>query len=104
MDHLERRKCVLAGHKILALQLLAAAGRELHTEVRQSLVPGARNTQLPRTIFHRHALNRVELPGRGSSLEEFRLRLNPSVIGDAALQPDLIERCVAPVGEETNTI
>src|SRR5206468_3797731 len=35
---------VLPGHQVFALQLLATAWSELHSEVRQALKPGAHNT------------------------------------------------------------
>ena len=62
----------VARNKIFGLQLGATAGRELHTEMRQSLMPGAGNTHLLSTTFRRMPRHRVKL--LGCKLRPIKLR------------------------------
>src|SRR5438045_1914930 len=61
VNRVDRFNSMLSGHEILALKLLAAAGRELHPKMRQSLVPRTGNTELRRAVDGGEVFNGVKI-------------------------------------------
>src|SRR5262249_35254018 len=104
VDRLDGRQGVLARDHVLALQLLSAAWRELHAEVRQTFMPGAGDVHLWGTRLGREAGDRVAVGWRECGPEQLRWRRNSSALYDAALHPDLVDALVLPVGEEADAV
>ena len=62
----------VAGNKKFGLQLGSAAGREVHAEMRQPLVPGAGDAQLFGAILRRMPGQRMKFPGSELRSKKFR--------------------------------
>src|SRR5918998_249562 len=93
---------VPARDQVLRLQLLAAARREAHAEVRQAVGPEARPAQLRRAGRGVEAEDGVPVDGRRDRAEE----VVPYVLGlvrDPALDPDLIH-VLAPAGKDADAV
>ena len=94
-----RGEGMLAWHKIFGLQLFAAAGRKLHTEVRQALVPWARDALLSRAVFGGERGDWVQFARRAARIKEARCNRLRHAIGQPPLQPDFIDYIALPIGE-----
>src|SRR5437867_11793792 len=90
---------MLPRHEVLRLQLLAGAGGEAHAEVRQAFIPGAGDAHLLSTVLGRKLGNGVKVLSRQFRAETLRSRIESLAIVYAALDPNLIEPLLLPVGE-----
>src|SRR5215216_6248361 len=98
----DRGHGVPARQQELGLQLLAAARREAHTEVRETVRPQARPPELGRAVHGVEIEDRVPVDRRGGRAEQlpaYPLRL----AGHAALQPHLVDG-VAPAREDADAV
>src|SRR6185312_4870194 len=100
----ERLRGALARDEELGLQLLAAARRELGTEVRQTLVPGARHGQLRRAVLRRHARHRVRGLGGERAAEPLRPRLLETAGRVGAQLAPYRDRAAAPIREAADAV
>ena len=95
---------MLAGDEVLGLDLLAAGRGEVHLEVGHALVPGAGSAELLGAGLGSVAGYGVELFFlQGGSVEE-RRQVMDFIGRDTALNPDLLDAMVLPVGEEAEAV
>src|SRR3984885_7515742 len=96
--------CVFARHEVFGLQLRAAAGSEVHTEVGQPFVPRAGYTELLRATLRRMAGDRMQLlRGAPSTIKLLRPCIRAFWI-DTSLDPHLCGAMALPIGEEANAV
>ena len=93
-----------ARHEILGLQLLAAAGREAHAEVRQPLVPRP-GTPICSVQFSAESSTigwTFVVAGRAPKNSCAAVERRPLL--DAALDPDLVDPALLPIGEQADAV
>src|SRR5580658_659573 len=90
-DRHDRFIAMLTRHKIFALQLLAAAGRKTHLEMRQSLMPGPRYAHLRRTVLGRQVPDRMDVLRGSLTSMEIGLPGKVTRLPRPALDPHLID-------------
>src|SRR5437868_4551292 len=96
---------MLARNKIFTLQFLAAAGRVLHPEMRQPLVPGAWNTHLRCAVFRRDARDWMPIGRRERGPEKRRRHLaGRGLVSLALLEPKLVDTFAPPICKETDAV
>src|SRR5581483_2768848 len=93
---------MLARHEIFGLQFLPGARGESHAEVRQALIPRPWNSHLSSTVLRRKLDDRVQVSRREFATvklwRSFESHIHP------ALDPDLIDAALAPVGEKAHAV
>src|SRR5262245_45778786 len=87
VERVEGGDAVLAPDEVLRLELVTGARRVVSSEVRQSLVPPAYQTELRRAGIGRQAGDRVEVAGGRPGAPEQLGRLERSSRLDPRLQP-----------------
>src|SRR5574341_744648 len=95
---------MLTRHQIFTLQLLTTAGCEVHAEMRQALIPGTANAHLLGAIFGGEGWDGVEVTCGKRRTEQLRFHFERSCVWNMALHPDLIEGCIAPIGEQADAV
>src|ERR1700733_2110744 len=95
---------VLSRDEIFCLQFLACARRETHAEVRQALVPRARDAHLFGAILGRQLLYRMEIARGQPGSEQFRTGVRRLPWFDAALDPNLVDPLFLPVRKQAYAV
>jgi hypothetical protein len=72
--------------------------------MRQSLVPWAGDAHLRGTRVARETVDRVALLGGQRCFKECGLQRKRRVAGNLALQPNLVDAPLAPIGEQTDAV
>ncbi len=94
----------VAGDEVLGLDLLAAAGGEVHAEVGHALVPGAGDAHLFGTAFGGVSAEGVEFVLLEGGTVEGGWDGGGTAGLDAGFDPDLGDAVVLPVGEEADAV
>src|SRR5258708_4950903 len=93
-----------ARNEVLCLQLSAAAGCEVHAEVRQALIPRAGDAHLFGAVLCRVSGKRVQFVGCDLRPEALRRPLGGGPRLDAAFDQSLHDPMVLPLIKEIHTI
>ncbi len=95
----------VARDEVFGLEFGAAAGGEVHLEVGEALVPRARDAELVGAGFGVVVDDGVEFAGGDFGAEELGGEVGGGGSGfEAALDPDLGDVVVLPVGEEADAV
>ncbi len=99
-DRKDRIDRVAPGHEVFRLKFFPGARGEAHAKVRQPVVPGPGHAHLLGAVLGGKLGDGVKISGCKLGAEEFPWCRESLPFSDAALDPDLIDALLLPVGKQ----
>ena len=104
LDRKDRLDCVAPGQEVFRLKFLPSARGKAHAEVRQPVVPWPGYAHLFRAILGGKLGDWMQVSGSKLGPEEFPGRFESRPAADAALDPDLVDTLLLPIGKQTDAV